>query len=153
MKNSERMRKLEALLERNKWKNRKKKTSVLFEECLVALGSDVIILSDQKSKEIYRSFEENFKITFYGRIEWDLYRKYEEMDEKIFKNRFVNEEERYYLLWSHGSDPVIEAKMSQIVRSLDDVTVVSPDVWIYVENKQVIEIFHDGIIRVISTKE
>lgn len=117
---------------------------------LVALGSDVIVLSDKKSKEIYRSFEEELKITFYGRIEWDLYEEYEEIDENTFENRYANQEESHYLLWGHGSDPVIEAKMNQIVRSLDDVTAISPDVWIYQKNRQVIEIFHDGIIRVLN---
>lgn len=150
MKGLERKRKLQALLKRNKLINEEKDTDVLLEECLVALGSDVIALNDQKSKEIYRSFEETFKVTFYGRIEWNLYRKYEEMDEDTFKNQHANEEERYYLLWSHGLAPVIEANMSQIIRSLDNVTAVSPDVWIYKENKQVIEIFHDGIIRVLN---
>lgn len=150
MKDLERKRKLEVLLERNKWRNEEQDKNVLFEECLVALGSEVIVLDDKKSKEIYRKFEREFKVTFYGQIEWNFYGEYEEMDEKIFKNRY-RDEERYYLLWSHGSAPVIEAKISQIIESLDDVTAVSPDVWIYKENKQVIEIFHDGIIRGINT--
>lgn len=147
MKDSEIKRKLELLLERNKLINEEKATNVLFEECLVALGSDVIVLDDKKSKEIYRKFEREFKVTFYGQIEWDFYKEHEKIDENTFKKRYRGQEERYYILWSHGSDPVIEVGMNQIVRSLDDVTAVSPDQWIYKENKQVIEIFHDGIIR------
>jgi hypothetical protein len=120
MKDSERKRKLELLLERNKLRTEEKDTNVLFEECLVALGSDVIVLDDKKSKEIYRKFEREFKVTFYGQIEWDLYKEHEKIDENTFKKRYRDQEERYYILWSHGSDPVIEVTMDQIVRSLDD---------------------------------
>jgi hypothetical protein len=150
MKDLERKRKLEVLLKRNKWRNEEKDRSMLFDECLVALGSDVIVLSEKKSKEIYRAFEEEFKVTFYGRIEWDIYKEHEKIDENTFKKQYRDQEEKHYILWSHGSDPVIEVGMDQIVRSLDDVTAVSPDLWIYKENKQVIEIFHDGIIRVLN---
>lgn len=98
----------------------------------------------------YKLFEAEFKINLYGRIEWDSYKAYEEMDENTFGNRYMNQEEYYYILWSHGSDPVIKARLNQIVKNLEDVTAVSPDIWIYREERQVIEIFHDGIVRVMQ---
>lgn len=150
MKDLKRKRRLEVLLERNKSRNKEKDTSVALEECLIALGSDVIVWSDKKTKEIYQSFEDELKITSYGRIEWDLYAEYEEIDKNTFENRYANEEDSQYLLWNYGSDPVIEAKMSRIVKSFDEVTSVCPDVWIYQKNKRIIEIFHDGIIRVLN---
>jgi hypothetical protein len=150
MADSERKKKLQGLLERHKLKNKGKETSVLFDECVVALGSDVIVLDEESSKAIYKTFEQEFKITSYGRIEWDFYEGDENIDEETFKNRYANEERKGYLLWSHGSDPILEAKMNQIIRNLDDVKAVSPDVWIYQENRQIIEIFHDGTIRVLN---
>ena len=71
---------------------------MLFEECLAALGSDVIVMTDEQSKEIYKLFEAEFKINLYGRIEWDSYKEYEEMDENRFGNRYMNQEEYYYIL-------------------------------------------------------
>lgn len=65
----------------------------------------------------------------------------------------MDQEEYHCLLWSHGSDPVIKAKLNQIVKNLQDVTAVSPDLWVYREERQVIEIFHDGIVRVMQKKE
>ncbi|WP_139168908.1 hypothetical protein [Paenibacillus polysaccharolyticus] len=140
-------------MKRNKLKNEERLTSVLFEECLAVLGSDVIVMTDERSKEIYKLFEAEFKINLYGRIEWDSYKAYEEMDENTFGNRYMNQEEYYYILWSHGSDPVIKARLNQIVKNLEDVTAVSPDIWVYREERQVIELFHDGIVRVMQKKE
>lgn len=40
------------MLKRNKLKNEERLTSVLFEECLAVLGSDVIVMTDERSKEI-----------------------------------------------------------------------------------------------------
>ncbi|WP_308722218.1 CDI toxin immunity protein [Paenibacillus polysaccharolyticus] len=78
------------MLRRNKLKNKERETSVLFEECLAALGSDVIVMTDEQSKEIYKLFEAEFKINLYGRIEWDSYKAYEEMDDNTSGNRYMD---------------------------------------------------------------
>lgn len=153
MKESERRARLRALLDRNELKRKLAGTSLLFDECIVSLGNDVVILSDEKSKEVYGSFEREFKITSYGRIDWNQCDEYEEISVNTFKSRFANQAESGYLLWSHGSDPVIMAGLSQVAGSLDEIMAVSPDVWIYQVNRQVIEIFHDGTIRVMKKKQ
>lgn len=72
--------------------------SILFDECLVALCSEVVVLSDEKSKEMYRIFDNKFNITFYGRIEWNLYKVCAELDVNTFENRYENQEENSYVL-------------------------------------------------------
>ncbi|QDH23069.1 hypothetical protein [Saccharibacillus brassicae] len=148
MKKEDRKTKLERLLERNRLRQEEEHRNLLFEECLDALGSGAAVLGDTESQELERSFTEEFIITSYGRIEWDLYKGYEQLDRNALASRYAHEQEVYHLVWSHGSQPVIEARMNRIVERLDDVTAVSPDVWIYQKNKRVIELFHDGVIRV-----
>ncbi|WP_428829526.1 CDI toxin immunity protein [Paenibacillus durus] len=59
-----------------------------------------------------------------------------------------------YIVWSHGTNPVLEAGLEKIIKNIDDVTAVSPDVWLYKPNKYVIEFFHEGTItRTISTNQ
>lgn len=142
----ERKKKLQNLLERHKQKIQVKETSSLFNECIAELGEDTIIFSKEKSAEIYKSFENEFKITFYGRVEWTLC-EYEELDLYTLRTTYANKDENYNILWSHGSDPVIQASIKKVLEHLDDVTAVSPDIWLYKENECMIEIFHDGIIR------
>lgn len=138
--------KLQTLLERQKLKDQAKHTSLLFDECIAALGDGTIILSKEKTGELYKAFESEFNVTFFGRVEWSLY-EYEEMDIDTLKANFANEDKILYLIWSHGSDPVIQVSVKKVLEHLDDVTAVSPDIWLYSENGCMIEIFHDGIIR------
>ena len=126
----ERKEKLQNLLDTHKLKNQVKETSSLFNECIAELGEDTIIFSKEKSAEIYKAFENEFKITFYGRVEWSLY-EYEEIDLYRLRTTYANKDETYNILWSHGSDPVIQTSINKVLEHLDDVTAVSPDIWIY----------------------
>lgn len=67
----ERKNRMKFLLERQNAKNKKTIYSALFENCLNALGNEVIILSQEKTEEIYRSFEREYPFTLYGRIDWE----------------------------------------------------------------------------------
>ncbi|BCG60808.1 CDI toxin immunity protein [Paenibacillus sp. URB8-2] len=143
---NERRNRLQYLLERQKSKNKKKMSNSLFEECLVALGDEVAIYSQQKTEEIYQKFEEEYPFTTYGRIDWKN-KQYQEITIEDLNKNLTDLEERCLIVWSHGEEPVIEAKLVEILKNIDDVTAVSPDVWIYKENDYVIELFHDGMIR------
>ncbi|AIQ14294.1 CDI toxin immunity protein [Paenibacillus durus] len=138
--------KLQLLLERQKLKAQKKGTSSFFDECMEALGEGTVIFSNEKTEEIYTAFQNEYQITFFGRIDWTKY-EFEEIDLKTLETLYLMKDEEGYVLWSHGFDPVIQAKMNKIIENINEVTAVSPDVWLYKENNYVIEIFHDGIIR------
>ena len=142
----ERKKRIQTLLERQKLKNNKTLYSSFFEECLIILGNEVIVFSQEKSEEIYRKFEEEYSFTPYGRIDWKNDEYHETTIEELNKS-FYDEAERCLVIWSHGTDPVIEAKIIEIINNIDSLTMVSPDVWLYKEKDYVIELFHDGIIR------
>lgn len=141
-----RLIRLQTLLDRQKYRNSLKKTSLLFDECIDALGDGTIILSKEKSDEVYKAFGDENQITFFGRVEWSLY-EFEEIDLLALRARYEIKDETVYILWSHGSDPVIQVKINNVLEHFYDVTAVSPDIWMYKENECMIEIFHDGIIR------
>ncbi|WP_440961562.1 hypothetical protein ACN6KS_05855 [Paenibacillus nitricinens] len=109
---------------------------------------ETIIFSSEKSKEIYKGFNTEYKITFYGRIEWSNY-DFIELTAEIIENikTYIDCSNEMYVLWSHSEDPVIQNTLESALKNLNDVTAVSPDVWLYRPNEFVIEIFHDGVIR------
>lgn len=146
MRDSNQMEKLKLLLERQMLKSKKNETSRLFNECIAALGEGTIILSNEKSLEIYNLFENEYTITSYGRVEWSKY-EFDEFSTDMLRKLLFNSTEHCYLLWSHGFDPIIITDMNKIMAHYDDVTAVSPDVWLYRENEYVIELFHNGEIR------
>lgn len=143
---------LQTLLGRQKIKSQKKETSVLFDECIAELGDETIIFSNERTSEIYRLFKCEFKFTFYGRIDWSLY-EYEEIDINTLRNFYADNDDICYVIWSHGSDAVIQANINKVLEHLDEVTAVSPDVWLFKENEYLVELFHDGIIRRTSKKD
>lgn len=136
--------KLARLLEQHRRKN-KNDYSVLFNECITSLGAGTMIVSQEKSDLIYKELQEHFEFTFYGRInpEGHIF------EELILSNldRSIAKDEMCYILWSHGNDPVIQVNIYQVIKKIDDVLAVSPDVWLYKINEYVIEIFHNGVIR------
>ncbi|AIQ14302.1 CDI toxin immunity protein [Paenibacillus durus] len=138
--------KLQLLLERQKLKAQKNKTSLFFDECIEALGEGTVIFSNEKTEEIYSAFQNEYQITFYGRIDWTKY-EFEEIDLKTLETLYLMKDEIVYILWSHDFNPSIQVKINRILENINEVTAVSPDVWLYKENEYVIEIFHDGIIR------
>jgi hypothetical protein len=139
---------LQYLLQRQDKKNKRSITSSLFDECIQTLGKQTIILSSEKSKEIYKDFSAEYKITFYGRIEWSNY-GFIELTTEIIENikTYIDISKEMFVLWSHSEDPVIQITLESALKNLNDVTAVSPDIWLYRPNEFVIEIFHDGVIR------
>ncbi|WP_313642077.1 hypothetical protein [Paenibacillus sp.] len=139
---------LQYLLQHQDNKNRRIITSSLFDECIQTLGKQTIIFSSEKSKEIYKDFSAEYKITFYGRIEWSNYDFIEITAEVIENNKtYIDSSNEMYVLWSHGEDPVVQTTLESALENLSNITAVSPDVWFYRPNEFVIEIFHDGVIR------
>lgn len=89
-----------------------------------------------------------------GRIEWEKVSNHAEVntiDEIIsFLDQNVNEYSNVvYVIWDEGILPVIQTTLYKVLKDIDDVTAVSFDTWIFSPSKEyVIEIFHDGEVRV-----
>ena len=138
---------LEQLLNQQKRRNNSD-YSVLFNECIHAMERGIFLYSDQETRNIYNKFQQQYPILLYGRIDWDNVDHSEVTLEEV-KERFQDQQlEECYVLWSHGDDPVIKAKVIGVLKNFDNVSAVSPDVWLFKENKYVIEFFHDGIYRI-----
>jgi hypothetical protein len=54
-----------------------------------------------------------------------------------------------YVIWHEGTLPVIQSNLGKVLEVIDDITAVSFDTWIFSSSSgYVIEIFHDGEVRV-----
>ncbi len=126
----------------------------LFAECIEALGEDVHVFSDEKGKGVLDEFESFFPFTDWGRIEWKKVSNHAEVntvDEIIsFLRQNVDEISSFvYVIWDEGTLPVIQSSLDKVFEVIDDVTAVSFDTWIFSPvSGYVIEVFHDGEVRV-----
>ncbi|WP_053217782.1 CDI toxin immunity protein [Virgibacillus senegalensis] len=125
----------------------------LFDECIEALGEDVHVFSDNNREQILSDFENSFPFKW-GRIEWEKVSNHAEVntvDEIIsFLDQNVNEYSNVvYVIWDEGTLPIIQTTLDKVLKNIDDVTAVSFDTWIFSPSTgYVIEIFHDGEVRV-----
>jgi len=147
---AEKKLKLEKLLEQQRRKD-KLKFSSMFDECVDALGNGTIIYSRDQSDIIYNQMQEEYRFTFFGRID-EKYHTFKEFSNKELLQAFSNEE-RCLILWSHGNDPVIETDVVRAINHLEDLLTLSPDIWIYKKEAYIVECYHDGVIRKFRNKE
>ncbi|WP_456318727.1 CDI toxin immunity protein [Cohnella fermenti] len=117
----------------------------MFNECIASLGKEIIIYSQERSDQIYNDMQEQFEFTFYGRVNSEVY-MFEELNKNHLSNT-ITKNERCFVLWSHGNDPVIEVNIKEALEKLEDILAVSPDVWLFRTGEYLIEYFHDGVIR------
>jgi hypothetical protein len=94
--------------------------SVLFQECLVALGEGTIVLSKEKGQEIYAALQSAYPFTRWGRIDWDQIGCFEEFDSIEAAVSYVGtslgkSSIDVFLLWGYGDDPVLQTDLSRIV--------------------------------------
>ncbi|WP_152658617.1 hypothetical protein [Oceanobacillus sp. CFH 90083] len=125
----------------------------LFDECIEALGEDVHVFSDNNREQILSNFESSFPFKW-RRIEWEKVSNHAEVntvDEIIsFLDQKVDEYSNVvYVIWDEGTLPIIQSPLDKVFKVIDDVTAVSFDTWIFSPSSgYVIEIFHDGEVRI-----
>src|SRR5690554_4108906 len=121
----------------------------LFDECLDSLLNRVHILNDDESDILVKEFESSFKITAYGRVDWqNVTQKHfiSDISEVLNLDNVANYDE-IFIIWDDASYPVIRAKFMDVLNSIEDVVSVSFDTWLYcADKKYVVEYYHEGQI-------
>ncbi|NHM33634.1 hypothetical protein [Neobacillus terrae] len=150
MENNDRKKRLEILLERQKRKQEKINSinyGILFDECIEVMGSDVTIFSNEKSNELYESFQEQVPFTPFNGIDWYKIEKHHLISDLSEVADLLNQEnvEEY---WGYGNFPVIKANLKTIINAFDDLIAVSSDTYLYIPMKYVIEVYHEGEITI-----
>ena len=122
----------------------------LLEECTVALGNSAIVLSKEETNKIFDNMTNIFPISSWGRIDWANVKRVEKISSSHDISKYINNSmEDVYILWSDANLPSIKTNLSNILNSIDDVTAVTFDTWLYnPNNKCVIEFYHEGEITI-----
>ncbi len=124
-------------------------SNVLFEECIKALGDDVVVFSVDESARLRALFKEVLPITRGGRIHW------EDVEEKVWidlPNQIIPElgkifptqfDGSIYVFWNNGSVPVIKTDLNVALKCIDDVICVGLDTWfLNLSSGYVVEFYH-----------
>lgn len=56
--------------------------------------------------------------------------------------------EKIFILWSHGNQPVLISQLSSLLKEIDVVLAVSPDTFVICPTKYIIEFYHEGEITI-----
>ncbi|WP_426446896.1 hypothetical protein ACP26L_23540 [Paenibacillus sp. S-38] len=136
--------KLGVLLDKRQ-KRHGREESLFFLECVEALGEGTRICSREESERLYAKLQKEYPFTSYGRIDWA---QVPHQDVSVSDGDLgATGALEYWVLWSHGNDPVLRTSLRRLLERLDEVTAVSPDMWAYREDEEVWEWFHDGTCR------
>ncbi|WP_141505218.1 hypothetical protein [Paenibacillus luteus] len=144
----ERKWRLEQLLNKQK-KKEVVGFGVLFDECIEGLGTGTVILSEDKSKEMYQFIEKTYPFTSWARIDWEKIEakiKIENIIEIIPQiNQVLGEgDEEVFVLWSTGSQPVLKSHLRIVLDAIDEVLAVGADTFVFSPFRFVIEFHHEG---------
>jgi hypothetical protein len=126
----------------------------LFQECLQALGKYARVIDKNEANKILTKFDIDFRLTHWGRIDWDKIKKkhqvssIEEINSAI-KGRGKELLALTYVIGSNSAVPIIECRINKILEFFDDVEALSPNSWFYCPSEGwVVEVCHDGTITV-----
>ncbi|MEH7178262.1 CDI toxin immunity protein [Neobacillus vireti] len=116
---------------------------LLFGECIEALGNEVTIFSNEKSNELYDSFQNQVPFTPFTRVDWSKINHHHLISDLSEVASLLNQE-FVEVYWSYGNYPVIKTNFQNVINAFDDLITVSSDTYLYVPMKYVIEVYHDG---------
>ncbi|NBI30728.1 CDI toxin immunity protein [Chengkuizengella marina] len=123
----------------------------LFEECILALGNNQKIVTEEETNQYFEQLVNMFSIVSWGRIEWEtISKKYRlnHISEVLdYLKEHGIEERSIILLWNYSDAPAVKTNLTNIFNCIDDVTAVGSDTFVFCPTgKYVIEFFHEGEI-------
>lgn len=127
----------------------------MYDECLEALQA-YKILPDDEGEKVVNSFESDYPITFWARVDWDKHmdkfsiQSNEEIIPIILQRLpSIVQPIPIYIIWDNMSHPVLKCDLEDALKVVDDVTAVSFDTWLYSPSpKFVVEFYHEGEITI-----
>ncbi|MFC5704187.1 hypothetical protein ACFPVX_23105 [Cohnella faecalis] len=149
MEQNSRKWRLEQLLQQQKSKQNIS-YGLLFEECIEALGEEVVIFSERTSERIRSELTTAYPFTSWGRIDWNNTTSRHDLriaidSIPVLKSKRLDTEAPIYIIWG-GNYPVLQTKLQKVLSALDDVLAVDFDTFAYCPSNYVIEFYHEGEI-------
>lgn len=131
--------------------------SDLFQECIISLGNNALILSEKESVRIFDVFEQEVPIYCGGsRIDWDKIAIKTTLNRSDQIISTLNQwnlpsmiDETVYVLWNDASIPVIQSNIAAIITHIEDVIAVGFETWLYNPfDKYIVEFYYLGDITI-----
>ncbi|RXZ80721.1 hypothetical protein EBB07_17180 [Paenibacillaceae bacterium] len=79
----------------------------LFNKCIRKLGNQCVVMSEEKSVEIFEDLQKEIPFTFYGRVDWDNF-----IQNAQFNWGEIPIDQRVFILWDNAMHP--ERKYKEI---------------------------------------
>ncbi|WP_079421287.1 hypothetical protein [Paenibacillus ferrarius] len=122
----------------------------MFDECIEALGAEMAILSEEKSKEIFQNLQKSYPFNSWSRIDWEQIRANIKIVNTIDVvpqiKQLLGDVDEVFILWSTGSQLVLKSQLCKVLSAIDDVLAVGADTFIYSPSRFIIEFHHEGEI-------
>ncbi|WP_197081468.1 hypothetical protein [Chromobacterium sp. LK1] len=108
--------------------------SVLFSECLQALGSDAKVVSASDAEVIFYDIEKNFRFSVSGSLQVGDGHLSKRGEARELLDEFNTESGRLYICWDDAAVPILEIPascVSKVISCIDDVLAVGFKTYIY----------------------
>ena len=148
---NKRKERMQELLQKNK-ESRKVEIEPLLKECVEVLQSNVEILSQVESEEMYYTLQKVFPFTSWGRIDWDNFKNKIRIANSqdiinILRKKYKTIDYEIVALWGYGNSPVIKTNLQNAIKHIEDINDIGSDQWLYCSSyKFVIEFYHNDSI-------
>lgn len=117
----------------------------LFEECKEALGADFTMIEGKEEKYVLDVLYQYRLLN--GNISWSqmVYSDYESIDELVRVNSLKDNE--VFILADDACIPIFKSSLKAIAENIDDVTALSPKLFIFNDNVILQPLFSSEVIR------
>lgn len=125
-----------------------------FERCLRAFGTQARALSQEQSATIVNQFMLRFPFTNWGGIDWSQLSSQLDIETvaeiiPALQQARKDLQAPVYIIWDNTNIPCVESRLPEILKHLDEVTIVSFETWLFSPaTGYVIEFYHEGDIKI-----
>jgi hypothetical protein len=126
----------------------------LVDDCMNALGEDVVILHKEETDEVFHMLTQRFTFTRWGRIDWSQVKHCTTVNSvsdilSVLMDKGREIHNPVFILWDEAKLPAIKSNIQRVLSHIEEITIVSFDTWIFCpDDNYVIEFYHEGDITI-----
>ncbi|MGL5152763.1 MAG: hypothetical protein ACRC7N_19580 [Clostridium sp.] len=122
------------------WEN-----NVLLQECVESTVGE--LLNYDEGNKILEEIQEKIPFGLDGRVDFSKFKSKYNIIAISSLSELIKNSIEFYVMWDEVNLPCLKSELKDIIRCIDDVTVVSFDTWVISSDYNIIiEFYHDGEI-------